>query len=72
MPTLMRYNHPKLGLRKCDSGCYNATEPKCDCICSGKNHGVGYQNARSYTTLNAHSMIREYEEKLKAMLDLLT
>ena len=59
--TLMSHFHPKVGLRKCDAGCYNATEKACDCICMGKNHGVGYAKAREYTTLHAHEMIKAYE-----------
>jgi hypothetical protein len=34
------------GTRRCDARCYDsrpATE--CDCICSGRNHGVGLRKA---------------------------
>ena len=30
---------------RCDSRCYNAEEPKCECICGGRNHGAGFQQA---------------------------
>ena len=30
---------------RCDAKCYNATHPKCDCICGGMNHGKGEQTA---------------------------
>lgn len=30
---------------RCDAKCYQATEPKCTCICGGMNHGVGYKQA---------------------------
>lgn len=31
--------------RQCDARCYNATHGKCDCICGGRNHGAGEQQA---------------------------
>jgi len=30
---------------RCDARCYNAKEPHCECICGGRNHGVGLQKA---------------------------
>lgn len=33
------------GSRNCDASCYNATGPKCECVCGGSNHGVGLQKA---------------------------
>ncbi len=34
---------------RCDSRCYNAEEPKCECICGGRNHGKGLQQAPDNT-----------------------
>lgn len=68
MATLMRYNHPKLGLVKCDAACYNAQEKACDCICQGSNHGIGFKLARENTTKNGHEMIVAYERKLEDYL----
>jgi len=31
--------------RRCDAKCYNAKGPKCTCVCGGRNHGVGINNA---------------------------
>lgn len=31
--------------RICDAKCYNATTKKCTCICGGRNHGVGKEQA---------------------------
>lgn len=28
-------------LGRCDERCYDAMSDKCNCICGGKNHGVG-------------------------------
>ena len=30
---------------RCDANCHNATSPACDCICRGRNHGAGLQQA---------------------------
>jgi hypothetical protein len=30
---------------RCDARCYDAAEPDCDCICGGRNHGAGRQQA---------------------------
>jgi hypothetical protein len=32
--------------RVCNEQCYNAKSAECNCICGGKNHGVGEQAAR--------------------------
>lgn len=34
---------------RCDARCYNAEEPKCECICGGRNHGKGLQKALDNT-----------------------
>lgn len=65
MPTLLRYNHPILGIAKCDAGCYNAEKPDCDCICKGKNHGVGFKQAKLNTLLEGHQMIKDWERTLE-------
>lgn len=31
--------------RRCNATCYNAKTPTCNCICGGRNHGVGLQQA---------------------------
>ena len=45
---------------RCDALCYDATAPKCTCICGGKNHGVGLQKA-------AEQVSQYTEEQLKAL-----
>jgi hypothetical protein len=30
---------------RCDARCYEADEPECECICGGRNHGAGKQQA---------------------------
>lgn len=34
----------KSGEFRCDAKCYNAKEPKCNCICGGRNHGNKIHN----------------------------
>lgn len=47
---------------RCDASCYNATAPDCDCVCGGKNHGVGLEKAAQ--------QVSEYtEEQLKALAE---
>jgi hypothetical protein len=44
----------------CDAKCYNATEPACDCICGGANHGAGLAQAIDHTRQYAEVMIEKY------------
>jgi hypothetical protein len=34
---------------RCDARRYDAAEPGCDCICSGRNHGAGKEQALGNT-----------------------
>ncbi len=34
---------------RCDARCYNADGPDCDCICGGRNHGAGLEQALEET-----------------------
>jgi hypothetical protein len=35
---------------RCDATCHNAKEPTCRCICGGRLHGVGAENAVEQNT----------------------
>jgi hypothetical protein len=48
---------------KCDANCYNATCPECDCVCGGRNHGVGIKQATVNTAELADEMIEEYKKR---------
>ena len=37
------------GQRRCDERCYNAKGKRCTCVCGGKNHGVGQEQANKNT-----------------------
>jgi hypothetical protein len=49
---------------RCDAHCYNAKEPHCECICGGKNHGVGLQRAIENTREQVEQWIESYAERL--------
>lgn len=39
--------------RRCDASCYNAKGDKCCCVCGGKNHGVGFDQALEHLALRS-------------------
>lgn len=57
--TLITYGNSE-GMRRCDARCHDATEPNCDCLCNGANHGVGLQQALRNTREMAEGWIDEY------------
>lgn len=66
MTTLIYVGNSEGCVGRCDAKCYAATHPDCDCICGGKNHGVGLKQAQDNIerdwfgdTLEHH--VREYE-----------
>ena len=42
---------------RCDAKCYEAHEGECDCICGGRNHGVGQEQALDSTRELAESWL---------------
>lgn len=46
---------------RCDSRCYNATSPDCDCICGGRNHGAGLERAQDNTREHARKILETWE-----------
>lgn len=55
----------KYGFQSCDVKCYDAQEPACDCVCGGKNHGVGLKQAIAFTLDRKTFYERMYGRKLK-------
>lgn len=49
MATLIAAYNSEGCIGRCDAKCYNAKHPDCDCICGGRNHGVGRQKAEQNT-----------------------
>jgi len=41
---------------RCDHLCYNGHGPRCKCICGGRNHGVGKNQAIRNNTLQAEQV----------------
>lgn len=48
MTLISVYNSEGL-VGRCDAKCYSASEPDCDCICGGRNHRAGLQQALDNT-----------------------
>lgn len=46
-------------LGRCDARCHDALEPRCDCICGGRNHGAGLERAVENTRELAESWLDE-------------
>lgn len=47
----------------CDSKCYGAKHPICNCPCGGKNHGVGLEQAIANTAEMAQQWEAEWEKE---------
>ena len=58
MVTLLRVTTSD-GTRRCDARCYNAKRPNCDCICGGRNHGVGREQAHE----NMRALVADLAER---------
>lgn len=48
---------------RCDAKCYEAQEPECTCVCGGKNHGAGLQQALDNTREYVETWIAHYAKK---------
>ena len=57
MTTLISFQSSGGDQGRCDAKCYDATEPECTCICGGRNHGAGKQQAIENTRDLAQSWI---------------
>jgi len=57
MTTLISYQSSGGDQGGCDAKCYDAQEPDCDCICGGRNHGAGREQAIENTRELAQSWI---------------
>jgi predicted RNase H-like HicB family nuclease len=47
---------------RCDARCYDAEWDECDCICGGRNHGAGKQQALD----NARELAGSWIERARA------
>jgi hypothetical protein len=55
--TLISYQSSGRDQGRCDAKCYDAAEPDCGCICGGRNHGAGREQAIENTRELAQSWI---------------
>jgi hypothetical protein len=47
---------------RCDERCYAARHPDCDCVCHGRNHGVGLHQAIDNTREMGGQLLAEYRQ----------
>ncbi len=69
MATLLSYHSSGGDSGRCDAKCYDATSAQCDCICGGRNHGVGEARAIEQTVAAARSMLEEHSRKSGRPID---
>lgn len=62
MATLIAAYNSEGCVGRCDAKCYDAKGGACDCICGGKNHGVGRQRAVENTQEMAEQWIDAYNK----------
>lgn len=48
---------------RCDARCYEAKDQACFCICNGKNHGMGLEQAITNTKEQAAAWITTYTKE---------
>lgn len=60
MTTLIAVYNSSGCVGRCDAKCYDAQSPDCDCICNGRNHGVGRERAIEQTREQVEEWLEEY------------
>lgn len=60
MATLIEVRNSSGVVGRCDAKCYNATDPKCDCVCGGHNHGAGLKQAQENTACMTKQLISKH------------
>ncbi|GIK10737.1 MAG TPA: hypothetical protein PKC99_18465 [Anaerolineales bacterium] len=63
MTTLIAVYNSSGCVGRCDAKCYEAQEPKCDCICHGRNHGAGKAQAVDNTRELADAWMEAYSRE---------
>lgn len=61
MTVLITFNN-KHGKRYCDAKCHNAKGNKCNCICGGRFHGKGIDQARKELTDKVREEIKKFNK----------
>lgn len=63
MTTLIAVYNSEGCVGRCDARCHQAVTHECDCICGGKNHGVGRRQAMLNTQELAGRWIERYKQE---------
>ncbi len=63
MTTLIAVYNSSGCVGRCDAKCYNAKTPDCDCICGGKNHGTGLEQAIENTREQVDEWLERYAQE---------
>lgn len=58
--TLIEVRNSDGVIGRCNELCYNAQHPECNCVCHGKNHGVGLRQAIDNIRELAGALTTEY------------
>jgi len=69
--TLISYQSSGGDQGRCDAKCYDASEPDCDCICGGMNHGAGKEQALDNTREMAEEWVRQARERGQDVTDVM-
>jgi hypothetical protein len=63
------WNGKPLLVGYCTARCYKPIDPhaafRCDCICGGRNHGIGLEKATDQTREHCDDWAEEYAERKK-------
>lgn len=62
MTTLISYQSSGGDQGRCDSKCYDADWDECTCICGGRNHGAGKEQALE----NTRELSQEWVDQARA------
>lgn len=62
MTTLIAVYNSQGCAGRCDERCYAAIGETCDCICGGRNHGAGLEQAADNTRQLAESWMDAYSQ----------
>lgn len=63
MTTLISSYNSEGCVGRCDAKCYDASEPDCTCICQGRNHGKGRQQALDNTREYCEAWIKRAQQR---------
>lgn len=63
MTTLISVYNSEGCVGRCDAKCHKASEPDCNCVCGGMNHGAGSKQAAINTHEHGMKMIEAWKEE---------